>query len=47
MVKVKKLNIGTFNLRGFSKDLKKQQLSGDLARLKVDMCCIQETKIKK
>ena len=31
--------IGTFNIHGLSKDLKKQQLSRDLEKLKADICC--------
>ena len=46
MVKVKRLNIGKFNIPGLPKDLKKKQLSRDLERLKFDICCIEETKIK-
>ena len=47
MVKVKSLNIDTFTIRGLSKDLKKQKLSRVLEKLKVNTCCLQETKIKK
>ena len=37
MVKVKRLSNGTFNVHAVSKDLKKQQLSRDLEKLKVDI----------
>ena len=40
-------NIGTFNVRGLNYEFKQQQLSGDIDRYKVDVCCLQETKIKK
>ena len=47
MAKVKSFNIDTFNIHGLPKDLKNQQLSTELERLEADICCIQETKIKK
>ena len=40
MVKVKSLSIGTFNVRGVFKDLKKQQLSRDFEKSKVDIYCL-------
>ena len=36
--------IGTFNVRGLSSAIKRDQLSEDLNRLHIDVCCIQETK---
>ena len=36
--------IGTFNVRGFNSATKRDQLSDDLGRLHVDVCCLQETK---
>ena len=36
--------IGTFNIRGLSSAIKRNQLSEDLNRLHIDVCCIQETK---
>ena len=36
--------IGTFNVRGLSSTTKRDQLSEDLNKLHIDVCCIQETK---
>ena len=36
--------IGTFNVRGLSSAIKRDQLSEDLNGLHIDVCCIQETK---
>ena len=36
--------ISTFNVRGLSSATKRDQLSEDLGRLHVDICCLQETK---
>ena len=36
--------IGTFNVRGLSSAIKRDQLSEYLNRLHIDVCCIQETK---
>ena len=36
--------IGTFNVRGFNAATKRDQLSEDLGRLHIDICCLQETK---
>ena len=47
MVKVKRLSNVTFNVRAVCKDLKKQQLSRDLEKLKVDIYYLSETKIQK
>ena len=40
------LTISTFNVRGLSKQYKQEQLSRDLKRYKVDVCAMQETKVK-
>ena len=40
------LNIATFNVLGISKVVKQEQLSRDLKKYKVDICAIQESKIK-
>ena len=40
------LNIATFNVRGLSKRSKQQQLRWDMAQYGVDICAIQETKMK-
>ena len=39
-------SLGTFNVRGLTQEYKQQQLSKDMARYRVDVCCLQETKIK-
>ena len=36
--------IGTFNVRGLSSATKRGQLSEDLNKLHIDVCCIQDTK---
>ena len=46
MSKANVFNLGSFNVRGLSSDLKKELLSRDLERLKIDVCCLQETKIR-
>ena len=46
-MKSKKFNIGTFNVRGLTSDIKKESLNQDIEKLNVDVCCLQETKIKK
>ena len=43
---MKVLSVGSFNVRGLTKDLKKDQLPLDLANHKVDICGLRETKIK-
>ena len=40
------LNVGTFNIRGLNSNLKKQALDEDLVKYKMDIICLQETKIK-
>ena len=37
--------LGTFNVRGLTKVYKQQQLSRDINKYKVDICCLQETKV--
>ena len=44
---MKEFNIGTYNIRGLTDDVKKQNLFNDMSRYGVDICCLQETKIKK
>ena len=39
-----KFTIGTFNVRGLSSATKRDQLSEDLNKLRIDVCCIHETK---
>ena len=39
-------SLGTFNVRGLCDELEKENLADDLERHKIDVCCIQETKIK-
>ena len=39
-----RFTIGTFNVRGLSSATKRNQLSEDLGRLHIDICCLQETK---
>ena len=38
--------VGSFNVRGLSSSLKKQQLADDLRKYKIKICSLQETKIK-
>lgn len=38
-------NFATFNVRGLTEDGKKQMLIEDLKKKKVEVCCLQETKI--
>ena len=44
--RTRELHVGTFNVRGLTKDEKKANLATDMERYKVDVCCLQETKIK-
>ena len=37
--------LGTFNVRGLTKDVKQKQLSNDMTKYGLDVACIQETKI--
>ena len=37
--------LGTFNVRGLTKDVKQKQLSTDMTKYGLDVACIQETKI--
>ena len=41
-----KIKTGTFNVRGLNEDNKKRCLWEDLSKYKVDICCLQETRIK-
>ena len=43
----KTLNIGTFNVRGLNDEQKQIQLAQDIETYKVDILCLQETKIQK
>jgi mRNA deadenylase 3'-5' endonuclease subunit Ccr4 len=36
--------LGTFNVRGLSKEYKQKQLSRDIDKYKVDICCLQKKK---
>ena len=47
MIDMKTLSVATFNVRGLVEDLKKDCLGTDVVRYKVDVVCLQETKIKK
>ena len=40
------LNIGSFNIRGLNSNLRKQHLESDLKKYKLDIICLQETKIQ-
>ena len=42
----KELTIGTFNVRGLVKEEKQELLAQDIDNYKIDVCCLQETKIK-
>ena len=44
--KKKTFKIGTFNVRGLTQDMKQKQLSCDMNTYKLDVLCIQETKVK-
>ena len=39
-------SVGTFNVRGLSDDQKKENLVKDMKKYNIDICCLQETKIK-
>ncbi|GFN75769.1 endonuclease exonuclease phosphatase domain containing protein [Plakobranchus ocellatus] len=41
-----RFNFGTFNVRGLSCEIKQNQLVEDFDRYKLDILCVQETKIK-
>ena len=43
---MKVLSIGTFNVRGLTDDQKKRDLTLDMKRYNIDICCLQETKMK-
>ena len=38
--------LGTFNVRGLTQGFKQEQLSRDMFKYKLDVLCIQETKMK-
>lgn len=38
-------NTGTFNVRGLTDEFKQEQLVHDVKKYKIDICCLQETKI--
>ena len=42
----KELTIGTFNVRGLVKEEKQELLAQDIDNYKIDVCSLQETKIK-
>jgi len=42
---VKSFSIGSFNVRGLSKEEKQAELAHDLEKYKLDVCSVQETKI--
>ena len=44
--KNKNFTLGTFNVRGLTKSYKQRSLSEDINRYNIDICCLQETKIK-
>ena len=44
-VNKKIFKLGTFNVRGLTKDVKQNQLSKDMTRYGLDVACIQETKV--
>ena len=41
----KRSNIASFNVRGLVKQLEQANLFKDMAKYKVDICCLQETKV--
>jgi len=40
------LNIGTLNCRSIASELKKHAIDKDMLDYNLDVCCLQETKIK-
>ena len=38
-------NLATFNVRGLRQELKRKNLADDLEKCKLDVCCLQETKL--
>ena len=42
----KELTIGTFNVRALVKEEKQELSAQDVGNYKIDVCCLQETKIK-
>ena len=43
----KTINIATFNVRGLTMKSKQERLISDIKKYKIDVCCLQETKIAK
>ena len=39
-------NVGSFNVRGLTKEYKRQQLANDIIKYNIDICCLQETKLQ-
>ena len=46
-VPIKHLNVVTFNVRGLTDDARKSYLEKDMDKYKLDIICLQETKINK
>ena len=44
---MKELSIATFNVRGIANENSRADLASDINRYGVDVCCLQETKVKK
>ena len=42
----KKMSIGTFNVRGLCDETKRKELATDMNDRKIDVMCLQETKMK-
>ena len=42
----KAFKLGTFNVRGLTEEHKQELLHEDLKKYRLDVCCLQETKIK-
>ena len=40
-----KFSLGSFNVRGLTKRYKQEQLTYDMVNYKLDICCLQETKL--
>ena len=45
--KKKEFRVATFNVRGLNETVKKENLHYDILQYGVDICCLQETKLKK
>ncbi len=44
---ISEFNFATFNVRGLTTKIKKEALERDLAKFKIDLCALQETKSTK